>query len=89
MKILHLNLKKEYFDAIKSGEKKEEYRQWTDYWCKRLMNREYDEIHIKCGYPKKGDMTRTIIKPWNGFTLKKIIHPHFNNEEVTVFAIAV
>lgn len=38
MKTLHLNLKKEWFDMILSGEKKEEYRELTDYWKKRFSN---------------------------------------------------
>jgi hypothetical protein len=36
MKILHLTLKKKWFDMISSGEKKEEYREVKDYWMKRL-----------------------------------------------------
>ena len=36
MKILHLTLKKKWFDMIASGEKKEEYREVKDYWMKRL-----------------------------------------------------
>ncbi|EAQ5647929.1 ASCH domain-containing protein, partial [Salmonella enterica] len=51
-RILHLPVKKIYFDQIKSGEKPDEYRLVTDYWIKRLEGREYDEVHVKCGYPK-------------------------------------
>ena len=36
MKVLHLTLKKKWFDMIASGEKKEEYREVKDYWMKRL-----------------------------------------------------
>ena len=36
MKILHLTLKKKWFDMIESGEKKEEYREWKPYWAIRL-----------------------------------------------------
>lgn len=36
-KILHLNLKKKWFDMIVSGEKKEEYREITGYWVQRLL----------------------------------------------------
>lgn len=32
MKILHLTLKKKWFDMIASGEKKEEYREIKPYW---------------------------------------------------------
>lgn len=41
MKILTLNLNKEYFNEIKSGIKKEEYREVKDYWTKRLKQK-YD-----------------------------------------------
>ena len=34
---LHLNLKKKWYDMILSGEKKEEYRQVTSYWLRRLL----------------------------------------------------
>lgn len=37
MKILHLTLKKKWFDMIFSGEKKEEYREIKKYWIKRLI----------------------------------------------------
>ena len=36
MKTLHLNLYREYFDAILKGEKTTEYRDVTPYWSKRL-----------------------------------------------------
>ena len=39
MKILHLTLKKKWFDMIASGEKKEEYREDKPYWRKRLLLR--------------------------------------------------
>lgn len=36
MKVLDLPLKKEWFEMIERGEKKEEYRTIKPYWCKRL-----------------------------------------------------
>ena len=36
-KILHLTLKKKWFDLIKSGKKTIEYREIKDYWKKRLV----------------------------------------------------
>lgn len=85
--ILHLNLKKEYFEAIKSGNKTEEYRLFNDYWKKRLLGRSYDKILIKCGYPKKDDMSKIIEFPYQGWNLKTITHKHFGNKKETVFAI--
>lgn len=37
MKTLKLTIKKKWFDKIKSGEKKEEYREIKSYWIKRLF----------------------------------------------------
>lgn len=38
MKVLHLTLKKKWFDMIASGEKKEEYREMKPYWATRFAN---------------------------------------------------
>ncbi|MBS9773826.1 MAG: ASCH domain-containing protein [Tenacibaculum sp.] len=37
MKTLHLTIKKQWFDLIKLGKKKEEYREIKPYWSKRLL----------------------------------------------------
>jgi hypothetical protein len=44
---------------------------------------------LKKGYPKRGDTARMLRRPWAGFTLKTITHPHFGTEPVQVFAIKV
>jgi len=36
MEILHLTLKKKWFDMILYGDKREEYREIKNYWTKRL-----------------------------------------------------
>ena len=66
-RILHLPVKKIYFDQIKSGKKLDEYRLVTEYWKKRLEGRDYDEVHVKCGYPKAGDVSRIEVRPWRGY----------------------
>ncbi len=38
MNILHLTLKRQWFDMILSGEKKEEYREIKPYWINRLLS---------------------------------------------------
>ena len=88
-KILHLNLKKIYFEEIKSGKKKFEYRLKTKFWEKRLVDKMYDEVHIKCGYPRSTDTDRIIAKPYFGYEETTITHPHFGNESVDAFAIVV
>jgi hypothetical protein len=58
MKILHLTLKKKWFDLIASGEKSIEYRERKPYWEKRLLNddgsyRVFDIVRFKNGYGEK------------------------------------
>ncbi|KKL96445.1 hypothetical protein LCGC14_1844380 [marine sediment metagenome] len=50
MNILHLTLKRKWFDLIASGAKTEEYRECKTYWVKRLRGRVYDEVHFRNGY---------------------------------------
>jgi hypothetical protein len=50
MQILHLTLKKCWFDMIASGKKREEYRELKPYWDKRLLNRTYDAVLFRNGY---------------------------------------
>ena len=89
IRVLHLNLKAVYFEQIKSGQKLDEYRLVNDYWRKKLVNRQYDEIHIKSGYPKKTDSNRIVIRPWRGAITTRVKHDHFGNKTVDVFAIKV
>ena len=49
-KILHLTLKKKWFDMIASGEKKEEYRGIKDYWCKRFCNKHWQSYEREILY---------------------------------------
>ena len=52
---LYLIVVKEVWDRIVSGEKLIEYRERTDYWDKRIHNREYKYLKITNGY---GNETR-------------------------------
>ena len=85
---LHLNLKREYFDAIKAGTKEFEYR-LASKWAKRLAGKSFDRIFIKLGYPKAGDATRIVERPWRGFEWQSITHPLFGADPVEVLAIRV
>ena len=89
MRTLTLPLKSIYFNQIKSGEKPEEYRLCTPYWARRLVGREYDQIVLTLGYPKAYDTERRLVRPWRGFTIKTLQHPHFGAKPVTVYAIDV
>jgi hypothetical protein len=57
MKVLHLTLKKKWFDMISSGEKKEEYREMKPYWAKRFLGHQaminpYSFVLFRNGYAK-------------------------------------
>lgn len=60
--ILHLTLKKKWFDLIASGEKIFEYREVKEYWTKRFYDRtstiQFDEIHFRNGYKKDAPFMR-------------------------------
>lgn len=86
---LHLNLKAVYFDQIRAGTKEFEFRQKTSYWNLRLVGKSFAGIVLKKGYPKSGDMERTIERPWRGFESRNIVHPQFGDSPVEVFAIRV
>lgn len=48
--MLTFNLKKEWFDKIKSGKKTHEYREVKDYWTNRLMKYLYGNVVDNKGY---------------------------------------
>lgn len=64
-KVLHLTIKRQWYDMIASGEKKEEYRDEKEFWIKRLFvnHREYFELQ------KKGKATSMFsrVKLYNGW----------------------
>ena len=72
--MLTFNLKKEWFDKIKSGEKTHEYREIKPYWVKRLdyikstLDRKLINGHFcyfVSGYPKRSEVDKymgAIIK---------------------------
>lgn len=71
-RILHLTLKKKWFDLIKSGEKKVEYREKKDYWTKRFFKsngnelKPYDFIIFTNGYGK--DKPKLKVE-WKGISI--------------------
>lgn len=86
---LQMAVNGEYFDQMKRGEKKHEYRLVNEYWRKRLVNREYDRLIITRGYPRADDADRRIDVPYRGYKLQSLTHKHFGDAPVDVFAIEV
>ena len=78
--ILTLPLKRRYFDQIKSGTKKEEYRNANDYWTKRVKGKRFDVIEFKLGYPERGDLKRIMWFRFGGITFTNALW--INGEEV-------
>lgn len=85
---LHLNLKGVYFDQIRAGTKLFEYRAKSTWW-KRLEGRQFERVFIKRGYPRAGDADKIIERPWRGFEVQTITHPHFGPDPIDVCAIRV
>jgi hypothetical protein len=82
MSKLVLVLKHVYFDAIHTGQKKEEYRLFKPYWQTRIEGKDFDRLVLYRGY---GGMS--LDMPWRGYTIKTIQHEHFGQDPVKVFAI--
>jgi hypothetical protein len=65
VKKLQLVLKKKWFDMIASGEKREEYREITDYWTRRLT--EYRPDLPNFGLPGKVMRKFNTVRFRNGY----------------------
>ena len=90
MGILTLRVKRKYWLQIQDGSKPEEFRLVTDYWSKRLVGKTFDAIHVINGYPGPAEAPgKTLIRPWRGFSIGTIQHPHFGPGTHEVFKIVV
>lgn len=63
--MLVFNLKKQWFDKIKNGEKTHEYREIKPYWTKRFVNKRLGILHCEecefvCGYASKDDKDKRL-----------------------------
>ena len=52
METLDLVLKGKWFDMIKEGIKREEYREIKPYWTKRLFSKNFNIVKFRRGYTK-------------------------------------
>lgn len=50
IKPLYLTLKRNWFDMIDSGEKREEYREIKPYWEQRLLGKNFTHVEFRNGY---------------------------------------
>lgn len=64
LKILHLALKKKWYEMQERGEKTEEYRELNEYWRKRLIDQEtqlfkpYTHVCFHYGYTHRNFIHR-------------------------------
>jgi len=71
LRVLHLTLKKQWFDMVESGEKLEEYREIKPYWDVRLA-KNYDVIKFRNGYSKDSPVIIIELNEvFKGFGLEK------------------
>lgn len=88
VKILHLVLKKKWYEMQERGEKPEEYRASTPYWCNRLIGKGYSHVTFHYGYTKRtfthkiDCITFGYGKPeWGAPSDKKVIIIKHHKEE--------
>ena len=73
MKILDLPLKKEWYDLIESGVKKEEYREIKPYWCKRFLNLDKPLFSHRNGYQDANVKGYTHVRFRYGYTNRTML----------------
>jgi hypothetical protein len=69
MRILHMTIKKKWFDQIAAGVKPEEFREIKPYWAKRLEGKQYDRIIFRNGYSLDSP---SMAVEYHGYTRKVI-----------------
>ena len=84
-KPLFLILKKEWFEAIESGQKTIEYREYTEYWLNRL-SKPFTEVIFQLGYSSSAKRIQASIQK---IEIEQIKHPFFGEKKVNVFAIYI
>lgn len=75
-KNLQLSLKTKWFEMTKSGEKKEDYREITPYWCKRFL--------LSFGKEKPTVFWETYLMMWGGVDNMNFSFKEFNINTMTL-----
>ena len=64
-RVLHLVLKRKYFERIHNGIKTTEYRDFSKYWQKRIEGKHYTHIKFQLGYTKNPPTMLVEVKDRN------------------------
>ncbi len=88
--VLPLVLKGEWYDMIERGEKKEEYRDITEYWLKRVerwMRRPCWVVELRRGYARNAARMAFAahLRPWR----REPEHPEWGEPETRHYVIAL
>lgn len=87
-KILHLTLKRKWFDLIASGKKREEYREIKNYWAARFLNvkrnegleaSEWEEVICDLNNPTRRHNSVSQLLDYFGVYLKSFDVVEFKN----------
>lgn len=81
MKILELPLKKEWYNMIESGDKREEYRVIKPYWSKRLVGVDKPLFSYRYGYQHANVKGYTHVRFRYGYTKRTML---FEIDSITV-----
>ena len=89
--MLTFNLKKEWFEKIKSGEKTHEYRLYNPYWITRISNAllksKEPQCCFACGYPQANDTEKRIYGKITNVQIIDGKHSDLEYEGTLVFKI--
>ena len=64
-KVLHLVLKRKYFERIYNGTKTTEYRDFSKYWQKRFEGKHFTHIKFQLAYSKNPPTMLVEVKDRN------------------------
>lgn len=81
MKILELPLKKEWYNMIESGDKREEYRAIKPYWSKRLVGVDKPLFSHRYGYQHANVIGYTHVRFRYGYTKRTML---YKIDEITI-----
>lgn len=60
------------FDEIHIGAKVQEYRQYNNFWKRRLIGKNFTHVAVVCGQNRAGKVQRTMVFEWCGYEVKTV-----------------
>lgn len=79
-----MTIKRQYFDEILSGKKKEEFRMVNPHWVDKIIGKEYTHIIFQNGYNRNAPR---LEAEYMSYDIRNIRNDFFGNDEVTVFVL--